>query len=365
MGLSGQHQIEILQSFLYLELEDHCWIRSLGVTLETRESRRYLLFVGFFFLSFSSYLNVLSVSTVVPNQAFLTTIDSLSKDKGDWILMYYCSITKAMKIIHSVENIGNTSWFNAPLIVAQDGFAKSKSTPVLLDLDSLLNGKEIDVPSQANILAVTSKDEFLALDVSTRGGRMKMNSFPFMLLPPLLWDTIILLVDCSPARVFEAFLARIESFIAENKENKKLNSIEKQNFVLIFQFLWANSKLLWDSICIIPSGDDSMVESWSMCRHNMCICLTPTQTSQVDPDANLAKISEAIEAFQNALSSKISASSDEITKKKGFSKLDSSVKNMILNASASDPEIAPGAPCKSCEDFFKQSSRGSARLSFI
>lgn len=96
-------------------------------------------------------LNVLSVSTEVPNQAFLTTIDSLSKDKGDSILMYYCSITKTMKIIHCVENIGNTSWFNAPLIVAQDGFAKSKSTPVLLDLDSLLNGKEIDVPSQANI----------------------------------------------------------------------------------------------------------------------------------------------------------------------------------------------------------------------
>ena len=41
------------------------------------------------------------------------------------------------------------------------------------------------------------------------------------------------------------------------------------------------------------------------------------------------------------------------------------MKNLILNASAPNSEVAAGAPSTLCENFFKQSSHGSAHLTFI
>ena len=285
-------------------------------------------------------------------------ISSLSKDKGDSIMLFFCSATKSLKVIHSIMNIGNTSWFTENLVVALDGFNRDRASPVLLDIDSLLVEKEIEVPCLTRLTAITLIEEFEATISATRNPA-KFKTYPFILVPPFLWETTISSITKKPADFFIDILICIDDFVDANKEDSDLNSISRSACGNLLRFIWSIAKEELQSINLIPSGDNEQINSWSTQRHENCI-----ESTAVHPvDKDLSRISEVIESSQVALSESLTSS--ETSEKKGFKKLDDSVKNLILNASAPSSEVAAGAPSTLCENFYKQSSHGSARLTFI
>ena len=112
------------------------------------------------------------------------TISMLSKDKGDLILLFYCSVTKSMKLIHwCIVDIANTTWFPNPLVVALDGFQHEVAVPVLIDTDSLCVKTKIDIPTFLRLTSTKTKEDFKALTVSS-SHPTKFKMAPFVVLPP-------------------------------------------------------------------------------------------------------------------------------------------------------------------------------------
>jgi hypothetical protein len=268
-----------------------------------------------------------------------------------------------MKMIHSIENIGGTTLFPGHLVVALDGFKRTKATPVLINTTSILAEIEINALTFTRIGVISDKESLTNLEAPTNNPQ-KFKSLPFIMLPPFLWETIINIEDKSPANVFMESSKTIKNFIDKHKENEQLNKVTKITCSNLLTFLWAATNNIMTSITFLPSGDDTKIQKWCHNRHLLCIKqeTTPTPTTNIQED-ELQCISEAIELSQTSLSESISAQSS--AEKKGFSKLDESVKNLILNASAPNCKIAAGEPSVQCKTFFKQSSHGNARLNFI
>jgi hypothetical protein len=115
------------------------------------------------------------IGTSSPSNDRNSKLIEISKDKGDAILLFYCSATKSMKIIHSIEDIGGTTLFPGNLVVALDGFKRNKATPVLIDTNSILTEVEIDAPTFTRIGVITDKESLTALEAPTNNPQKIQN----------------------------------------------------------------------------------------------------------------------------------------------------------------------------------------------
>ena len=254
-----------------------------------------------------------------------SVISSLSKDKGDSILLFYCSATKSLKSIHSVMDVGNTTWFPDNLLVALDGFSRPSATPVLLDIDSMLVESELEIPTVNRLVAVKMGEDFKNLDVSRSAGKFK--SLPFIVVPPFLWETVMKIGNKEFDTVFMEILKEIDNFIKRNEKNADLNSISRTTCGNLLTFIWCSAKGEIPSIRLIPSGDNEMILNWCNIRHSNCIESAEGVSRESDP----TRISTAEEIPRSA---PMTTTTVETGEKKSFMKLDESVRNLILNASA-------------------------------
>lgn len=286
-------------------------------------------------------------------------INQLSRDNGESILLFYCKVSKSIKVVHSISDVGSSTWSPDPTIVALDGFKRNNSTQILFDTNSILKEVEVDLPLSTRILSLNSKDEIRESEAPANNPS-KFKSLPFILLPPCLWNTVIEEEDKSPESIFVKVAESANKFIEDNKDDEILKTITKNDFLFILSFLWTAAKDKMEGLSFITAGDNENIQQWSIRRHLACIKPEKQQTTR---EEELIRISEAIESSRSSIQSSLSSSKE--AEKKGFEKLDDSVKNMILNASAPNEEIAPGSPSEACKNFFKQSSHGNARLNFV
>jgi hypothetical protein len=262
----------------------------------------------------------------IPSDDQISKLDQISKDKGDSMILFYCSATKSMKLIHSIVDIGRTTWFRDPLLVALDGFKNKTATPLLIDQSSILEVIEIDTPITNRLTVITNKDDLPTTKVPENNPQ-KFKTLPFIMVPPFLWDLMANIKDKSPKNVFIKALKTIDSFIDNNKEDDSLKQISKNSCTRLLTFLWAAEKSLLKSIHFLPSGDDAQVIEW--CRQRHSICIKNEEEAPSTRDLEWERLSEAIESSRTAISEKISESSKDSTEKKGFSKLDKSVCKQI------------------------------------
>ena len=85
-----------------------------------------------------------------------------------------------------------------------------------------------------------------------------------------------------------------------------------------------------------------MIQSWCNLRHLNCIKSSKGESRESDP----TQISAVAEVPRPA---PMTSTTLEIGEKKGFMRLDESVRNLILNDSAPTSEVAAGAPCENCK----------------
>ena len=203
------------------------------------------------------------------------------------------------------------------------------------------------------------KEDFVGLSPpSTQATKFK--AYPFIVIPPFLWSCVMSSTEKSPEALFIRMNKCIKDFVDENKEVDELKSISKTTCGNIYKFLWAASKELFPSAKILSSGDNEEVSKWCDDCHSICISKVISPPS---PEKDC--LSEVLEASRLLSTEPPTSTSSESSDKKGFMKLDKAVRNMILNTLSSNSEIQAGAPCPACENFFRQSSHGSAKLSFI
>ena len=129
---------------------------------------------------------LLKLSLSIPSEDKNKLISSISKDRGDSIVLFYCSVTKTLKLIHSIKDVGKTSWFPHSLLVALDGFSKQRQNPVIIYVNSMLVETEFEVPGLTCLYSITLTEEYLSTNHASRAA-LKFKSLLFLVFPPFLW----------------------------------------------------------------------------------------------------------------------------------------------------------------------------------
>jgi hypothetical protein len=220
-------------------------------------------------------------------------IDQLSKDHGNSIMLYFSSITSSIHFLHSITNLGGTTWNPDPVLVALDGFSSAKAYPVLIDTESIFKDISVFAPTCTRLSVITDKASLLTT-VAPDSNPQKFKHLPFLLLPPMFWNIATKIHDLSPSNVFVEFLKVIETFISDNKDNDELNTITKNSFSNILTFLWAATHNKVGNINILPSGDLQSVSDWAANHHNKCINVTAPVQQQIDNN-DLRRLSTVLE----------------------------------------------------------------------
>ena len=95
--------------------------------------------------------NYMKVSEIGKDK--IETINRMTNDKGDSLLLYFSNISKTIRVIHSPSSLGNNNLHPETLVVALDGFDDS-AIPVIFDPETLL-----DAPTLTRLLAVDTADD--------------------------------------------------------------------------------------------------------------------------------------------------------------------------------------------------------------
>ena len=86
------------------------------------------------------------------------TILKLSRDQGNSILMFLSNASNSMQFIHSISNLGRSTFTKEDKLVAIDGFDEpSASFPLIIQTKSLVASQVVQVPSLDSLTAITDK----------------------------------------------------------------------------------------------------------------------------------------------------------------------------------------------------------------
>ena len=246
--------------------------------------------------------------------------------------MYYSTVSSSIKFLHNVSDIGSTNWSKQPVLVVLNGFNNPRAIPVIIKIDSLFDALETDTPTITRLSSITTQ-KLLNSTEAPDTHPQKFRHLPFILLPPFLWKTACDLKDRSPGSVFLALSKCIDKCIEANEDDETLNTASQRTCSSIYTFLWAALKEQVGSIRIIPAIDNTAIDQWAHSRHSQYLIPQdlPRSNDNHTHHHGFHQIAEAIE-LQSA---SILASQSDKTKK-GFSKLHSATKTLILNMSSTN-----------------------------
>ena len=304
----------------------------------------------------SNYSAELFEDVSCPNLDKNSILSRLSSDKGDSILIYFSKISKSIHLLHSITDLGNNNIDPESKLVALDGFKNDTSVPVQIDLDSLFIDISVHAPKIERLITITERDELITIE-PPRTNPTKFKHLPFVLLPPILWEVFISSEDKSAASLFMNLIPKLKEIEESNKNNEECNEVAN-HCAHIAIFLWAAMKNIIPSISVAPPGDNEAVLHWAKLRHTHVFPTSQKSHPVPNDRQSLDSISKVIErSFQSFPGTENSEKTS-----KGFAKLHESTRNLILNASAQNSDIAATEPCDDCAMFFKTNSHGTARM---
>lgn len=283
----------------------------------------------------------------------------------------FSNMTQSISFLHSPTDLAGGILFPTSRVVALSGF-RHTAYPVIIQNTSISATKDQRVPNLDSLIQMESIADIVGLSSADDTDNELLSTHPFILIPPFLWSTAMDLRDRSPANVLLAFLERTKSFFEENESQLSFTLIEfQQSCKRLYQFLWLAKQLEMPPLIFRPPEDDIDVFNWSKFRHAECIEKDPNHHSAIYGPRIAQPAATVIQQppqqnidIQNSLNqlAKLAPGSD---KKKGFEKLHPSTQNMILQASSSNGQTIAASPCTECSDFYKSSSHGEAKLTFL
>jgi len=349
-----------------------------------------------------------------PTLSQVHAISNLTSSKVS-IWVYMSQVSRNIKLCHSITDLGNDPFNPASIVVGLDGF-KERASPLKFQNQSVISLTETRVPTAEILLRVRDENELRSVEVpaeavegaapaerrnqgprrsnrinnaqgeeaqiedaaghvaaaiaaeENRNGEVEVtantiSSFPFISLPPFLWETAIN-SSKNPEEFFITLLSKVKEiervpnylcgFDTENLQNRCLR---------LFQFLWVASRGNIPPL-IAEYPDDEEENIWMWCEN------CHTNSIKKDKETNDLEISsssnQVSEVFKDAIDQLITSVAQNQSegagrKSKSFEKLHDSSKMMILNASATSPEM-PGTLHEDCKEFFSCSTRGDAKL---
>ena len=172
----------------------------------------------------------------------------------DIVVLMLSSISKKMKVIHLVTNIGG-SLTNPGNQLA--GFVEmaTKAFPIQISNDSIGANLDIDVPSVEEIKLVRSEVDFGQLDFKPSERYLGAS---FALLTFFLLKVVIETKDHSSASLFSEFIIAMITFDRDKSSQDDSVWTESGN---ILQFLWAASKNFLQP-AVFEATNNEKVDGW-------------------------------------------------------------------------------------------------------
>lgn len=274
-------------------------------------------------------------------------------------------------VLHSIKDFGGTLRRPESKVIGLTGLSNF-SSPVEIDIDSLVSPAKFVTPTDSAIRNCTSEEQVVALEVAGGGTRSKLfENAPFVILPPHELKAII---QADSRRAFDLLAASIEANEAFNPDDQP-DVAEEERVVLgerTRKFLFGVIKGLFEPVSLVVVNDDSEAKGHYLEQHTKFI-LPPIQhgaataPSDVNSDTlkmlsiNTAKMTESIDN-QNALSAleyKRRSEAEEKKKDRTKSWVPDHIKTCIMNASSIDGERQGKLNTKFI-DFMNSESAGQA-----
>jgi hypothetical protein len=261
--------------------------------------------------------------------------------------------------------------FEERKIVALDGFNTSSASILKFIPSSISKTVDEQVPSVQTLIDISSTEEFIELE--EKEDDEIYTGYPFMIIPAFLWKFFIE-NNGKPAKEIFIHLKQLIRDFRDEYENKEGFTVRDimTDCKNLYQFLWLAKEGKVPPISIIPIRDDEETKIWAEQIHSNFIKNSSTRNNNngnFDEFMNRqhAELTGSLIANQigeHFKSSNLLSSSEEKGKKK-FEKLPSSLKQLILNASATSLEIAAAEPCESCINFISADSAATAKMQLI
>ena len=189
----------------------------------------------------------------------------------DLVGMMLSPVSKKMKIIHIIKNLGG--YLTAPdnQLVGLVGMTV-KAFPILISSYTIGANLDIEVPLVSDIKAIQNEDDFFGLEFKTKEN---YSGAPLALLPPFLAKVIMETKNYCPKFLFQEFMAAMFTFDLQSPLG---NERVWGKSGCILQFLWAASQSLLQEAPIEGTAKDNAVD-WQEIRSSCCIFDDPIDTS--------------------------------------------------------------------------------------
>ena len=126
----------------------------------------------------------------------------------DLVVMIVSPVSKKMKIIHSINNLGGSLTAPDNRLVGLVGMT-AKVFPILISSNVIGTNLDIEVPLVSDIKTIQNEVDFSGLEFKSKG---KYPGALFVLLPPFLAKVVIETTNHCPKFLFQEFIATIFSF---------------------------------------------------------------------------------------------------------------------------------------------------------
>ena len=299
-------------------------------------------------------------------------VDSISNQIfGENMILFHQDNSGRIGFLHNINNIQNQdSSFNQnePRIAALSGF--SQPTPVVIKNSEISKISKLKTPTFEDIMEANNEQEFLNLQAGDNG--FNFDNLNFLILPSFLWTSVITNTDKSPFAVLSAIKTATNEFIEKHADDERfvteglLRKLGK-----IFQFCWLVAKKKIPSLpfSIAIEGTDDDIWNWSKIYIDQRIRpATNTQNNtnhQANNALNMENHLQFINDFVGQSFDHLKAlQSDASSNKKSFESIFDPFKTMILNASATNREIAAAEPSEMLSKIIKAKA-GIAQLMLI
>jgi hypothetical protein len=307
----------------------------------------------------------------------------LLKEENDAVFLTINPINKRASIAHHFNQFGGTRTQPNSLFSAMIGF-DHQAFAVMIDIDSLLQGVKIRVPTWDTLKECKSIASFKALvapaepvagaegideEKNEEGATFEEVYFRnFVLPPPFLANVLVDSDSRDPCALIIEAMNAISAFDERHKEDQDM-PLATDALVHIVQFLWAAGKELVTGSPLLTAEEPNYIK-WSATIHKECLAETPAarlqhqnQQGQVS-DATMQSIATSISVQGQTLEKIHELRKDTSAEsKKSYTTILHPVRvRLLLNASSTDGKTVPIDPSLEAQSFYKCKTVGAAKI---
>ena len=285
-------------------------------------------------------------------------LDSITKIDTTAILLQ-SPVNGEMMLLHQLNKVGGTIINKTTEYFGLFGDSNN-AIPMKFNETSILHANEVECPSWATLIIVTTEDEVeLAKDANACPTFMT-SAMP---LPPFITKHLIHLNSPTAAQVYVETQLAAKIF---DREKGPLIPASSATLKTLLPFLWSAHHKKIQSVPTTPSVSDTIKQKCKV-MHEIFASLSPESTPNTSNNTNGNTDPSVFESMNASLeqivASTIMAQSATGTQnKKSFeNRCNATFQTLILTASAKNTDTIPSEPSETSRAFFEQKNAAEAK----